>query len=306
MKPRRSILSVPGHIEKMHHKAIASDVDVIMFDLEDSVPVSEKHNAREKVVQSLSTLEFGNKTVTVRVNGIDTPFCYEDIIAVAKSNKGNVDSLVLPKINAAAQVHFADILLSQVELSEGSLHAIGLEPSIESAEGLNNVSEIASSSERTRTLVFGIADYSSSIGARLISISGHGENEAEIYPGHRWHFVHSRMVMAAKANGLMVIDAPYGNFKDEDGLTKSAGMAAALGFDGKWAIHPNQIPIINKVFSPTEEEVGRAITIINALDEAALDGKGAVTIEGRMVDRATVRLAKKTYETAKFLGMISS
>ncbi len=304
MKPRRSILSVPGHIEKMHHKAVASDVDVIMFDLEDSVPVSEKHIAREKVMQSLSSLEFGSKTVTVRVNGVDTPFCYQDIIAVASLTEGGIDSLVLPKINNAAEVHFADILLNQVEASAENKNTIGLEASIESAEGLNEVSSIAAASTRLKTLVFGIADYSSSIGARLVSISGHGENEEEIYPGHRWHFVHSRMVMAAKANGLMVIDAPYGNFKDDEGLTKSAGMAAALGFDGKWAIHPNQIPVINKVFSPSTEEIERALTIINALNAAALVGKGAVTIEGRMVDRATVRLAQKTYDTAKFLRLV--
>jgi len=304
MKPRRSILSVPGHIEKMHHKAVASDVDVIMFDLEDSVPVSEKHIAREKVMQSLSSLEFGSKTVTVRVNGVDTPFCYQDIIAVASLTEGGIDSLVLPKMNNAAEVHFADILLNQVEASAENKNTIGLEASIESAEGLNEVSSIAAASTRLKTLVFGIADYSSSIGARLVSISGHGENEEEIYPGHRWHFVHSRMVMAAKANGLMVIDAPYGNFKDDEGLTKSAGMAAALGFDGKWAIHPNQISVINKVFSPSTEEIERALTIINALSAAALVGKGAVTIEGRMVDRATVRLAQKTYDTAKFLGLV--
>ena len=168
------------------------------------------------------------------------------------------------------------------------------------------VMAIASAGKRLQSLVFGIADYSASVGARLVSISGHGENEADIYPGHRWHFALSRMVMAAKANDLLVIDAPYGNFKENEGLKKSAVMAGALGCDGKWAIHPNQLETINQVFSPSPEDIERAITILEAAQVAKEQGRGAIAVEGRMVDQATVRLAKRLYDQACHLGLAES
>ncbi|MCP4343112.1 MAG: HpcH/HpaI aldolase/citrate lyase family protein, partial [Desulfobulbaceae bacterium] len=154
-----------------------------------------------------------------------------------------------------------------------------------------------------QSLVFGIADYSASVGARLVSISGHGENEADIYPGHRWHFALSRMVMAAKANNLLAIDAPYGNFKDSEGLERSAVMASALGCDGKWAIHPNQLEAINHVFSPSQEDIDRAVTVLRAAQEAKRQFRGAIAVQGRMIDQATVRLAQRLYDQACHLGL---
>jgi citrate lyase beta subunit len=183
-------------------------------------------------------------------------------------------------------------------------HSIGIEAIIESARGLEAVSETAGSSERMKSLVFGVADYSASIGARLVSISGHGEKEEEIYAGHRWNFVLSRMVMAARAHGLMVIDAPFGNFKDTEGLKRSAVMACALGCDGKWAIHPDQIDTINQVFSPSADDIQRARNVLQAYKEAEAGGRGAAALEGRMIDQATVRLAKQLWEQAKFLKLI--
>ena len=168
---------------------------------------------------------------------------------------------------------------------------------------MNAVRAIAVSSPRLRTLVFGIADYAASVGARLVSLSGHGENEDGIYPGHRWHHALSRIVMAAKANGLLAIDAPYGNFKDADGLARAAGMACALGCDGKWAIHPAQIDTINRVFTPSAEDIDRARRIIAADEAARTGGRGAVAVDGRMVDQATVRLARRVQETAAHLGI---
>jgi citrate lyase beta subunit len=195
-------------------------------------------------------------------------------------------------------------MLDGIEAAKGFSNRINIEAIIESAQGLEQVSQIAKASDRLISLVFGIVDYSASIGARLVSISGHGEKEEEIYPGHRWNFEMSRIVMAAKAHGLLAIDAPYGNFKDPAGLQRSAALACALGYDGKWAIHPDQIDIINQVFSPSKEDVDRAIKVLAAHNKAQEKGLGAVAVEGRMVDQATVRLARQLYDQAKHLKLV--
>jgi citrate lyase beta subunit len=194
--------------------------------------------------------------------------------------------------------------LRGIELNKRFANRIGIEAIIESAVGLERISEIAGAGRRLKALVFGVADFSASIGARLVSISGHGEKEEALYPGHRWHFTLSRIVMAAKAHGLMAIDAPYGNFRDPDGLRRSAVMASALGCDGKWAIHPDQIDIINEVFSPSAEDIERARKVLAAYDEAETQGRGVASVDGRMIDAATMRLAKILYEQAKHLNLV--
>jgi citrate lyase beta subunit len=304
MKPRRSTLSVPGHIEKMHVKASQRDVDVTMLDLEDSVPVDAKESARTRVIQSIHTLNWQDTILTVRINGLDTPFGYRDLLEVAEAAGPSIEAVVVPKVNHPGDIHFVSRMLDGIEAAKGFSKRIHIEAIIESAEGLEQVSQIAKASDRLITLVFGIVDYSASIGARLVSISGHGEKEEEIYPGHRWNFEMSRIVMAAKAHGLLAIDAPYGNFKDPTGLQRSAALACALGYDGKWAIHPDQIDIVNQVFSPSKEDVDRAVKVLAAHKEAREKGLGAVAVEGRMVDQATVRLAKQLYEQAKHLKLV--
>ena len=304
MKPRRSTLSVPGHIEKMHVKASQRDVDVIMLDLEDSVPLEAKESARTRVIQSIHALDWQSTTVTVRINGLDTPFGYRDLLEVAEASGPRIEAVVVPKVNHPGDIHFISRMLDGIEAAKRFSRRINIEAIIESAEGLEQISQIAKASDRLIALVFGIVDYSGSIGARLGSISGHGEKEEEIYPGHRWNFEMSRIVMAAKAHGLLAIDAPYGNFKDPTGLKRSAALACALGYDGKWAIHPDQIDIINQVFSPSKEDVDRAIKVLAAHKEAQEKGLGAVAVEGRMVDQATVRLARQLYEQAMHLGLI--
>jgi citrate lyase beta subunit len=304
MKPRRSILTVPGHMEKMHKKAARSEADVILLDLEDSVPLAAKEKARDLVVHSLLNLEWDAKSVTVRINSLDTSFGYQDLLAVAEKAGQRLDTVVVPKVDHVQDIHFVSRLLDGVEMRLGFTNSIGIEAIIESARGLEQVSETAGSSERMKSLVFGVADYSASIGARLVSISGHGEKEEEIYAGHRWNFVLSRMVMAARAHGLMVIDAPFGNFKDSEGLKRSAVMACALGCDGKWAIHPDQIGIINQVFSPSADDIQRARKVLQAYEEAEAGGLGAASLEGRMIDQATVRLARQLWEQAKFLKLV--
>ena len=302
MKPRRSILSVPGHMEKMHRKALPGVADVVMLDLEDSVPLDAKDAARDQVIRTLLAQTPGKRTIAVRINGIDSAMGYRDLLEVVTAAGERIETVVVPKVNHPGDIHFVDRLLTGIELHKKRATPIGIEASIETAEGMEQVSAIARASRRIRTLTFGIADYSASVGARIVSISGHGENEETIYPGHRWNYALSRMVMAAKANGAMAIDAPYGNFKDVEGLKRSASMACALGCDGKWAIHPDQIDTINQVFSPTEEEIQRAKTILDADADARSRGRGAVAVDGRMVDQATVNLARQLWEQAKQLN----
>ena len=304
MKPRRSNLSVPGHVAKMHAKAADCAADVVMLDLEDSVPYDAKETARRQVIESLLSLDWSKKTVTVRINGLDTPFAWRDLVEVTEQAGHLLDAIVIPKVNHPGDVHFVDRLLTGIGLAKEGPDRIGIEASIETAEGLLHADAIVRASARVKTLVFGIADYSASIGARLVSISGHGEKEEDIYPGHRWQFPLSKMVMNAKAAGRMAIDAPYGNFKDADGLRRSAVMACALGCDGKWAIHPSQIEVINEVFTPSREDIELAAKVIAAGDAAKNEGRGAVAVEGRMVDQATLRLARQLWEQAKHLGLV--
>lgn len=304
MKPRRSSLSVPGHVKKMHTKAGQSAADVVMLDLEDSVPVDAKEEARAQVIRSLLSQEWNEKTVTVRINSLDTPFGYRDLLEVVEAAGHRLDAIVIPKVNHPGDIYFASRMLDGIEMNKQYANRVGIEASIETAEGLENVTATARASSRLKTLVFGIADYSASIGARLVSLSGHGEKEEDLYPGHRWHFALSRMVMAAKAHGLMAIDAPYGNFKDPEGLERSAVMACALGCNGKWAIHPGQIEIINQVFSPSREDIDRAAKVLKAFGQAEAEGRGAVALEGRMIDQATFRLAQQLWEQARHLKMV--
>jgi malyl-CoA/(S)-citramalyl-CoA lyase len=304
MKTQRSVLSVPGHVQKMHVKAAESAADVIMLDLEDSVPQEAKEAARRQVLQSLQTINWRKKTVTLRINGLDSPFAYRDLLEIVEGAGEKVHSIVVPKVNHPGDIHFVERMLDGIEQARQLSGSIGIEASIETATGMAEIMAIAGASRRLQSLVFGIADYSASIGARLVSISGHGENEADIYPGHRWHFALSRIVMAAKANDLLAIDAPYGNFKDSEGLQQSTVMAGALGCDGKWAIHPNQIEVINRVFSPSVEDIDRAVTILEAAQLAKQQFRGAIAVDGRMVDQATVRLAQLLYDQACYLDLV--
>lgn len=289
---------------KMHLKAAQSEADAVMLDLEDSVPQEAKADARRQVIDALRSMDWMHKAISVRINGLDSAFGYRDLMEIVESAGQLLDSVVVPKVNHPGDIHFVERMLDGIEQAKALSLPIGIEASIETARGLEAVSDIARASRRLISLVFGIADYSASVGARLVSISGHGEMEEKIYPGHRWHFALSRMIMAAKANGLLAIDAPYGNFKDLEGLHQSTAMACALGCDGKWAIHPGQIDTLNSLFSPTAEDIQRAFKVIQAAEAAQVQGRGAVAVEGRMVDQATVRLARHLVAQAKQLGLV--
>ncbi len=288
---RRSIISVPANREKMLNKAFSLDADVIMLDLEDSVPVQEKEEARSRVVAAFMEQDWKGKVRSYRINGMDTPFAYRDIIDVVEQAGGFIDVIVIPKVNDPAEIKAIDYLLTQIEARMGFRHRIGLEASIETAVGMLRVGEIALSSTRLETLVFGVADYGASLTMMSKGISGHGDME-DFYPGHRWHFPLSRMIMAAKAAGLAAIDAPYGDYKDPEGLRRSCLLSAALGYDGKWVIHPDQIQIINELYTPSAEDVQRSRRILEAYSQAQCQGIGSLAMDGKMVDAASIRVAQ--------------
>jgi citrate lyase beta subunit len=299
---RRSVLSVPGSSDKMILKGLELPADEIMLDLEDGVALEEKEGARSRIIGALNNHDWGDRVRAYRINGLDTPFAYRDIIDVVEQAGEGIDVIVIPKVEKAADVQFVALLLSQIEMNMGLKKPIGLEASIETALGMLKVEEIAFASPRLETLVFGIADYGASLTMPSSGISGHGDAEEDLI--HRWHFPLSRMVMAAKAAGLAAIDAPFGDFKDETGLKKSCQQAASLGYDGKWAIHPAQLDTINETFTPSAEDISRAQIILKAYEEVKASGEGATALDGRMVDAASVRLAQVTYEQARRLGLV--
>ncbi len=288
---RRSIISVPANREKMVVKAFSLPVDVIMLDLEDSVPVSEKDEARKRVITAFKEQDWKGKVRAYRINGMDTPFAYRDLIDVVEAAGEFIDVIVVPKINDPSEIKAIDYLLTQIGMRMGFKKHIGLEASIETAAGMLRAGEIAFSSPRLEALVFGVADYGASLTMMTKGVSGHGDKE-EFYPGHRWHFPLSMMAMAAKAAGLAAIDAPYGDYRDPVGLRRSCILSAALGFDGKWVIHPDQIEIINEIYTPSPEDIERSQRICAAYEEARKSGCGSLAIDGKMVDAASIRVAQ--------------
>jgi citrate lyase beta subunit len=287
----------------MISKAMGLPADEIMLDLEDSVALAEKEGARVKLIRAFRDYDWGDRVRAYRINDLETPFGYRDIIDVVEQVGASIDVIVIPKVEKAADIQFVDLILSQIEIRLGLGRPIGIEASIETALGMLNVEKIAFASPRLETLVFGIADYGASLTMPSSGISGHGDAE-ELYPGHRYHFPMSRMAMAAKAAGLAAIDAPYGDFQDQAGLERSCQTAASLGYDGKWAIHPAQLDTINKTFSPSAEDIIRAQRILRAYEEAKASGVGATALDGKMVDGASIRLARITLEHAQLLGLV--
>ncbi|MGA2939243.1 MAG: CoA ester lyase [Syntrophobacteraceae bacterium] len=302
---RRSIISVPANREKMVSKAFKLDADVIMLDLEDSVPVNEKEEARKRAISTFREQDWGGKVRSVRINAMDTPFAYRDIIDVVEEAGEYIDTMVVPKVDDPAEIKAIDYLVSQIELRMGFKRPIGLEPSIETASGMLRAGEIAFSSPRVETLVFGVADYSASLTMLSKGVSGHGEQE-DFYPGHRFHFPLSQMAMAAKAAGLAAIDAPYGDYKDPEGLRRSCLMSAALGYDGKWVIHPDQVAIVNEVYSPSEEDFQRSVRILEAYEQARAAGLGSLALDGKMVDAASIRVARVIHAQWEAMNMRSA
>jgi len=285
----------------MQAKAATLHADQVLFDLEDATAPSEKAGARAIVVDSLKTLDFGRRAVAVRVNGVDTPWCYRDVVDVVEPAGDRIDTLILPKVESAADVTFLDRLLSQIELAQGwPVGRIGIEVLIESASGVQQVDEIARSSARLEALIFGPGDLSASLGLGQLTI---GTLDSD-YPGDIWHYALMRLLVAARANGLLAIDGPYAAFADLDGLERSARRTAALGYDGKWVIHPSQIDTVNRVYSPDPATYARAEGILAAYRLATEgEGRGAVRYEGEMIDEANRKMAESVARRGRWLGL---
>jgi citrate lyase subunit beta/citryl-CoA lyase len=290
-KPRlqRSELAVPGSNPAFIEKAADGSADYVFLDLEDAVAPPDKDQARKNVITALRDIDWAGRgiTVSVRINGLDTPYMYRDLIDVVEQAGDRVDTILVPKVGTPADLYCVDTIIDQVEQAHGYPARIGTEALIETALGMANVEAIASSGGRLEALHFGVADYAASNRARTVSIGGLNPD----YPGDQWHFALSRMIVAARAFGLRAIDGPFGDFSDEQGYLQSARRAAALGVEGKWAIHPRQVSLANDVFSPPEAEVARAYRIIEELRKAEADGRGAAAVDGKMIDAASARMA---------------
>jgi len=293
---QRSELAVPGSSPALFEKAAASDVDYVFLDLEDAGAPGDKVQARLNVIEGLRDIDWRGlgKTISVRINGIDTHYMYRDVVDVVEQAGEHLDTILIPKVGVAADVYMVDAMVSQIEEACGLTEKIGIEALIETTLGMANVESVAVSRPRLEAMHFGVADYAASCRARTTNIGGLNPD----YPGDQWHQALSRMLVACRAYGLRPIDGPFGDFNDPDGYIDGARRAAALGYEGKWAIHPSQVALANEVFSPPVAEVDRAHRILVALEEAAAEGRGAAQLDGRMIDAASARMAENVVAQA--------
>ena len=291
---RRSELATPASNERMCEKAAGSDADLVFLDLEDACAPTVKESARAIAVGALTGCDWGRTVRAVRVNGIETPWCYGDIIEVVTGAREALDVLIVPKARTARDVWWVDVLLTQLETGLGLTTRIGLEVLIEEAEGLSNAARIARASDRLEAIIFGAGDLSASLRAR---VDGNFEPVGE-YPGDFWHFARVQVLTAARGAGIDAIDAPYPAYRDPEGYRRAAAHASLLGFDGKWAIHPDQVAIANEVFAPTAAEIEEARRSMEAYRSSEADGVGAIGRDGRLVDAAHMRLAANVLSKA--------
>ncbi len=310
MKPghtrlHRSELAVPGSNERMLEKAPSLGADIVMLDLEDAVAPDDKEQARKNVIAALHDQDWSQCSVSLRINGLDTHWCYRDIVDVVEQAGEHLDSIMIPKVSGAGDVHLVATLLSQIEEARGLNKRIAIFVLIETAIGMVKCEEIATACpERMEAMVFGVADYAASLQSYTTSIGGTnadyamltdpagdgGERAAHL--GDQWHYALSRIAVICRAYGLRPIDGPFGDFTDPDGYIAAAKRAAVLGYEGKWAIHPSQIELANEVFTPSDHLADRTRRIISAMEEAAAQGKGAVSLDGRLIDAASIRMAQ--------------
>ena len=282
--------------------ALAAGADRVILDLEDAVAPAEKVSARANAIAALNDIDWGNKTVQVRINGLDTEYMYRDVIDIVEACP-RLDMLLIPKVGVPADVYMVDTLVTQIEMTKKRSKRIGFDLLIETALGMSNVEAIAASSTRIEALSFGVGDYGASTRARSTYIGGNdpdygvltppdAQGQRAFHSGDMWHYAMSRMLVAARAYGLRPIDGPFANFSDPKEYEAVARRAAALGYEGKWAIHPTQIEIANTVFSPSENEIAYAKRIMEAMAEAQREGRGAVSMDGRLIDIASIKMAE--------------
>ena len=295
----RSELAVPGSSPKMFEKALNSNADYIFLDLEDAVSPNDKIDARKNIINAIRELNWKDKgkTISIRINGLDTHYMYRDVVEIIEEVGDKLDTILIPKVGSESDVYMVDCMLNQIEQNKKFKNTIGLECLIETALGMSNIKSIATASSRLEALHFGVADYAASMRARTVVIGGLNPN----YPGDQWHHGLSTLVMTCRSYGLRAIDGPFGDFNDKEGYLSAAKRAAAIGFEGKWAIHPSQIDLANEVFSPPADEVNRAKRILEELNKAAAEGKGAAQLDGRMIDAASARMAENIVNINKLI-----
>jgi malyl-CoA/(S)-citramalyl-CoA lyase len=309
----RSELAVPGSQPQFFEKAAKGPADIVFLDLEDAVAPDEKEKARKNVIAALNQVDWRGKTLSLRINGLDTHYMYRDVVDVLEQAPGKLDLLMIPKVGTAADVYALDMLVSQIEQATGAKKRIGFELIIETALGMQKLEAIAGASKRLESLHFGVADYAASTRARTTNIGGANPDYAVLtdkdekgqrqsHWGDMWHYALARMVVAARANGLRPIDGPFGDFSDAEGYQAAARRAAALGCEGKWAIHPSQVLLANASFTPSAKEVERAQRILAAMAEAQREGRGAVALDGRLLDIASIRQAEVLVKKAQAMG----
>jgi malyl-CoA/(S)-citramalyl-CoA lyase len=305
----RSELAVPGTNTSLFDKAAKSAADIIFLDCEDAVAPDDKEKARKNIIQGLNEVNWGTKTMMVRINGLDTHYMYRDVVDIVEACP-RLDMILIPKVGAPADVYAVDMMVTQIETAKKRAKCIGFEVLIETALGMANVEAIAQSSKRLEAMSFGVADYAASTRARTTVIGGVNKDSGVLTDkdadGKRhyfwtdpWHAAQTRMMVACRAYGLRPIDGPFGDFNDSDGFIAAANRAAVLGYEGKWAIHPSQIELANRVFTPSEAEVTKARRIMEAMAQAAKEGKGAVSLDGRLIDIASIRMAEALLKKAE-------
>jgi malyl-CoA/(S)-citramalyl-CoA lyase len=298
----RSELAVPGTTPALFGKAAKSKADIIFLDCEDAVAPDDKERARKNIVQGLNEVDWGSKTMMVRINGLDTHYMYRDVIDIVEACP-RLDMILIPKVGVPQDVYALDMLVTQIEAAMKREKRIGFEVLIETALGMANVEAIAQSSRRLEAMSFGVADYAASTRARSTVIGGvnkdcgvltdkDGDNERQYFWSDPWHAAQTRMMIACRAYGLRPIDGPFGDFSDPEGYVAAANRAAVLGYEGKWAIHPSQIELANQVYTPSQADVTKARRILEAMAQAAKQGRGAVSLDGRLIDIASIRMAQ--------------
>jgi malyl-CoA/(S)-citramalyl-CoA lyase len=305
---QRSELAVPGSSTALFEKAAKSAADIVFLDVEDAVAPDDKAQARRNIVQGLNEIDWGAKTMMVRINGLDTHYMYRDVVDIVEACP-RLDMVLIPKVGVAADVYAVDMLVTQIEAAMRRSKRIGFEVLIETALGMANVEAIAQSSKRLEAMSFGVADYAASTRARTTVIGGvnrdsgvltdrDAEGKRDYFWTDPWHAAQTRMLVACRAYGLRPIDGPFGEFGDPEGFRAAANRAAVLGYEGKWAIHPSQIALCNEVFTPAAAEVAKARRIMEAMAQAAKEGRGAVSLDGRLIDYASIRMAEALLKKA--------
>ena len=306
-RPNRCQLFGPGSRPSIFTKMAASEADVINLDLEDSVTPADKDEARRAVIAGVNKVEWGNKTLSIRINGLDTPYWYRDVVDVMEQAGERLDQIMIPKVGCAADVYAVDALVSAIETAKGRAKKVTFEVIIETAAGIAHVEEIAAPSPRLAAMSLGAADFAASMGMATTGIGGTQENYYMEHQGDKhwsdpWHWAQAAIVAACRTHGVLPVDGPFGDFSDDAGYRAQALRSATLGMVGKWAIHPKQIALANEVFTPSEQAVSEAREILDAMEEARKTGAGAAVYKGRLVDIASVRQAEVIVKQAELIG----